>query len=165
MVSYDQTTNKIIISNVIDFIVQSKRFDDCLIYDTWSYLYPSTLFVRFRVIPIYFHFFSWISRPIPLAISLVPCGGLGWYMLFVCPCLNSLLLFLSVWVCNLYFLNIQSTFAISNSQGTAKKVRHSGIFGNFKFFELPAPFRWSAALQCSLQGTEVVIKVATDLMA
>ena len=43
---------------------------------------------------------------------------------------------------------IQSTFAISNSQ--------------WRVFELPGP---SAALQPSLQETEVVIKVETYLMA
>ena len=41
------------------------------------------------------------------------------------------------------------------------KVRDGEKFRNFKFFELTGAFKWSDVLQ----ETEVVIKVATDLMA
>ena len=80
--SSNQNVSKMLWSN--GKIVHSKSFNDPLIHNKLKCHYPFVNFVPFDCL--FLPSLHCFSRPIPLAISLVPCGGMGWYLLS-CVCL------------------------------------------------------------------------------
>ena len=92
-------------------IIQSESFNDPLVRNKLNCHYPFVNFVPFDYL--FLPSLNCFSRPIPLAISLVPCGGMGWYLLScvvclcvcLCPCVY-IFNFIMVCPCNFYFSRI-----------------------------------------------------------
>ena len=104
--SSNQNVLKMLCSNVK--IVQSKSFNDPLVHNKLNCHYRFVNFVPFDYL--FLPCFNCFSRPIPLTISLVPCGGIGRYLLFCVVCLSDCLCpcvyifnFIMVCPCNFYF--------------------------------------------------------------